>query len=148
MKAQCISDFLFKGASKGETRFILSGHSMHPTITHNQIISIRCRPSHLQTGRIYVFLYNNRLVCHRLVKVSKNRAFFSGDNCSHIEEVDTDAVIGIYPRIEPFFVSFGIHLCNILTIVTGKKIFYRIKRKITRRRIYLYEKEVRKTAYS
>ncbi|MFP4418696.1 MAG: helix-turn-helix transcriptional regulator [Chitinispirillaceae bacterium] len=141
MKAQCISEYLFSDLNSGDIQFTLSGHSMHPTIKNNQVISVQCLSLNIKVGKIYVFLYDNRLICHRLVKKFNNRAVLCGDNCFHTEEVPVNSIIGVYPKPEPILASFIVHLCNILLIRTKLYFFLRAKRFMTRK-AHRYEETI------
>jgi hypothetical protein len=70
------------------------GRSMAPVLREGETIRIvpcRARP---RIGRCFVFSSNGVWLLHRLVFLTPRSAFFAGDNCSRIERVGREDIVG------------------------------------------------------
>lgn len=145
MLTTSISNYLFK-SSNICTHLPVTGFSMYPTLKPRDSIQIRKKTIRLYPGKIYIFLSRGRLICHRLVWHTKENALFCGDNMSRTERIPIHHIIGEYVADESIFLSAIVTMCNIIAVLTQKKVFYQIKREILNRSI-AFEKKIRKTRY-
>ena len=85
-------------ARKGLSRvFRYSGHSMHPTFQHGQLLYVRPDVEDVQAGDIVVYEEGGRFIVHRVMSVEKNGEIFTrGDNNEFpdIHPVSRNHVIG------------------------------------------------------
>jgi len=74
----------------------VAGTSMRPFLKHGQKVTLSDYATKLVIGHVYVFIYNSKLVLHRLVTLHGNFAFFMGDNSYYLEKVPYSAIIAHY----------------------------------------------------
>ena len=78
----------------GATTFTVEGQSMSPFLPSG--LHVRLKPPRLplRPGGCYAFMYNKRLVVHRLVTLRGRVALFAGDRARRYEKADVESVVG------------------------------------------------------
>jgi len=87
-----IQSFLFSDES--EKCVVVNGNSMWPFLLHGQTVRVAPLKKPLKRGWCYLFINDNSIFIHRLVKVLDGNAVFAGDYSDQIEEIPLTAVIG------------------------------------------------------
>lgn len=118
-----IREFVFEETLEGGV-LQTSGTSMLPTLRPGSTVRIIPLSGRLRIGRCYVFYYNNKLCCHRLVKKSRDRAWFIGDAGVEYEEVNNTAIIGSVPLPENLSKLFFLQCANRLCLYFNKYQIY------------------------
>ncbi|MBM4056415.1 MAG: signal peptidase I [Planctomycetes bacterium] len=77
----------------------ISGYSMYPLIREGDNVLVKCGYSQIRCGDIIAFRHDNKLIVHRVLRVSGNEKGFSvitkGDNVPHLDpEVNHREIIG------------------------------------------------------
>lgn len=73
------------------------GRSMEPTIPSDCYVIIQKRPNQLLLNSIYVYSYNKKIICHRLIEQAHDGTLiFKGDNClqSDCVKINFQNIIG------------------------------------------------------
>ncbi len=89
--ASALRAFLMSG---GATTFTVEGRSMSPFLPPG--VRVRLKPPRmpLRPGECYAFMYEKRLVVHRLVALRDREAIFAGDRGRRYEKADVESVVG------------------------------------------------------
>ena len=126
---------------------------MWPFLLHGQKVRIARIHKPIEKGKCYLFIHDNSILIHRLLKVLNGRAVFAGDYSEEIEEIPLEAVIGELKRNQNKIIICILNLINhificMLPACAGK---IRIRNIILSTFIKfenrLNERKVRKTGY-
>jgi hypothetical protein len=74
----------------------VTGDSMRPSVHHGQKIALCPLSAEFIIGHIYIFIYNDRLLMHRLIALHGHEAFFMGDHSFAVEKVHLSAIMAEY----------------------------------------------------
>jgi hypothetical protein len=113
-----IKEVLFE---QGAAFLPVSGSSMSLGLAGKRVKIVKVRPP-FRKGKIYIFVFKNRLYIHRLIGVSGKRARFLGDRSDEFEKVPLDAVIGELARQQSAVIRKIIHGINFCFIRYGRTI--------------------------
>lgn len=117
-----LRQFLFE---KTPASFETYGISMVPTLFPGNAVSVVPATGALHPGACYIFYYNKKLCCHRLVQKKNNRAWFIGDAEQSFESVDLQAVVGFVPLREGRFKLLFLQYINYLCLELYRYHWYR-----------------------
>ena len=95
------------------------GSSMYPEIKGNDIITIKQQDEY-NIGDVIVFMFEKRIVVHRILNIVASEYWCKGDNSFRLEKVSLNKVVGIVTHVnqkriehcleEKVIESFGIYL--------------------------------------
>lgn len=82
-------------------RIAFGGISMQPLIDgQSDKVELEPLTGDLQVGDVYLFVYQEQLVIHRLIRTRDGKFVFRGDNCLREEVVERDAVMARLKSVE------------------------------------------------
>ena len=86
---------ILKLYKRRKTPFMLtvSGVSMKPTLYQDDIVTI-IPDDDCKIGDIAVFIYENQILIHRILRIKNDEYYCKGDNALRTEKVQTDDIIG------------------------------------------------------
>ena len=103
------------------TELRANGNSMLPSVRHGQILTLCPVGAEFFIGHIYIFIYDGRLLMHRLVAVQGNEAIFMGDHSSGMERVHQSAIIAKFDANYRFLPLSLINFLNMVCLAAGKR---------------------------
>jgi len=116
MRPDVVQEFLL---SVNEHRVV--GDSMRPSVHHGQKIALSKIGAEFIIGHIYIFIYNDRLLMHRLIAMHGQCAYFMGDHSLIVEKVPYSAIIAEYNANYPHSLLPIINFINTVCFIVGKK---------------------------
>jgi hypothetical protein len=116
VRPDIIQEFLF---SVDEHR--ATGDSMRPSVHNGQKIVLSPLSTEFIIGHIYIFIYNDRLLMHRLIGLHGLDAFFMGDHSSAVEKVSRSAIVAEYDTNYRHYLLPIINFINTVCFIVGKK---------------------------
>jgi signal peptidase I len=99
----------------------VAGGSMRPTVHHGQKIALSPLSTNFIIGHIYIFIYNGRLLMHRLIAMQGQCAYFMGDHSFVVEKIPVTAVVAEYETNNHFPLLPIINFINTLCFLLGRK---------------------------
>lgn len=82
-------------------RIAFGGTSMQPMIEGvSDKVELEPLSGDLRVGEVYLFVYQNKFIIHRLIKKRGTSLVFRGDNCRKEETVASDAVLARLKSVE------------------------------------------------
>jgi len=105
-----IQSLLFSG--EAEKTVAVNGNSMWPFLQHGQIVTVGRIQNPLKQGRCYLFIHNNSIFIHRLLKTLSGKAVFAGDYSGDTEEIPLESVIGELKISQNKIILFVLNLIN------------------------------------
>ena len=121
-----IQEFLFE-----KKEHIVSGSSMQPLLCHGQKVLLSPCKDKLNIGHIYVFLFNGKLLMHRLITLKQNMAVFMGDYSFRVEKIHRKAIVAKLEYNHCFSLLALIRFINIVCYSIGRcKKFFWVAQKI------------------
>ncbi len=121
----------------------IRGNSMFPFLTDGQKEKASPIEHPLKWGKCYVFLFNNSIYVHRLLKIEESKAVFIGDNTFKTETVPLEAIIGELNIHQDIFFINSISIVNTLFYrIMGILPLCNILRKFLISQLVLFERKI------
>lgn len=114
-------------------RLQITGSSMEPILPRGQSVVCK-RNDQLISGNCYFFRYRQRLLVHRLVKVTDTTAVFMGDNSDSIEWVGSRDILAELDDTTLRLYKFGTTIINRICLLGAVRFPFPIRRGIMRLR--------------
>lgn len=80
-------------ASGRNLEIYVSGNSMEPLIRDGDTIRIAYFPNYV-VGDVVVFVYDCKILVHRILKIDNGRIYCKGDNSFRLERISSDEILG------------------------------------------------------
>jgi signal peptidase I len=100
-RAACCELVAEVARSAGQVRLIVSGASMLPALWPGDLVTVRrCEAAELQPGSIAVYRREEKLIAHRIVRITAGELIARGDSRPRCDRpVAVSAVIGVVDGI-------------------------------------------------